>query len=209
MKGNAKDINLKSLLKAFSKGDVSAFESFYKETYNDFYAYGLHFEKDVSLVKDIVQNFYLLVFDHPETYLASGALKPYLIRCFRNYLLRYKSNEDKEKAQRYSHIKDTNVSSPEEEICSKETRNNRKELGESILNLLSPREREIIFLRYYKNLSAKEVARTLNISYQVVRNLTARGISKIRNRFSSREELINRLHIISQNIILLFLLLTW
>nr|WP_255785249.1 sigma-70 family RNA polymerase sigma factor [Membranihabitans maritimus] len=187
---------------AYLKGDNSAFESFYKKTYNDFFTYGLHFEHDKSTVKDLIQNFYLRIYNNPERFIPSGLLKPYLIRCFRNYILRQKADENKKKEHDKIYPSNADVSSPEEIICLNEDLHNQKEMGKSLLNLLSPREREIIFLRYYKNLSAKEVAKVLDINYQVVRNLTSRGINKIRERFSSREELIIQLQTFSQNLIL-------
>ena len=45
---------------------------------------------------------------------------------------------------------------------------------------LTDRQREIIFLKYSKNLSYEEIGEILGINYQSIRNLTHRAVSELR-----------------------------
>ncbi len=49
------------------------------------------------------------------------------------------------------------------------------------LGRLSNRQREIIYLKYYQNLSYEEVSEIMNINYQVARNLLYQAIKSLKS----------------------------
>ena len=57
--------------------------------------------------------------------------------------------------------------------------NRRKNLAKMINNL-SPRQRELIYLRYYNDLSPQEIADMLEISYRAVVNTLYKAMVKLR-----------------------------
>jgi DNA-directed RNA polymerase specialized sigma subunit, sigma24 homolog len=44
-----------------------------------------------------------------------------------------------------------------------------------------PRQKEIIYLKYYMNLSYEEVSEVMNINYQAARNLVYQSIKVLKN----------------------------
>jgi RNA polymerase sigma-70 factor (ECF subfamily) len=54
---------------------------------------------------------------------------------------------------------------------------------------LSHRQKEIIYLKYYQNLSYEEVSEIMNINYQVARNLLYQAIKSLKNMLAGPLEL--------------------
>ncbi len=65
-----------------------------------------------------------------------------------------------------------------------------EEIGQlaDALELLSERERDIIIMRYYKELSPKEIAEAMNISYSNVRFINHCAISKLRDILADKDD---------------------
>jgi RNA polymerase sigma-70 factor (ECF subfamily) len=57
----------------------------------------------------------------------------------------------------------------------------KKERVLEALGRLSNRQREIIYLKYYQNLSYEEVSEIMNINYQVARNLLYQAIKSLKS----------------------------
>src|SRR5207237_5208794 len=51
-----------------------------------------------------------------------------------------------------------------------------------LLNSLPKRQREVLYLRFYEDLSLTEIAQLMDLSYQSVMNYTQRALSNIRQR---------------------------
>ena len=56
----------------------------------------------------------------------------------------------------------------------------KQEMLASLLNELTPRQKEIIYLRYYNGLDNEEISEVLNISYQVVHNTLYKAFKRLR-----------------------------
>jgi RNA polymerase sigma factor (sigma-70 family) len=71
-----------------------------------------------------------------------------------------------------------------EDTLHVEDHNNDKERAivelKKIIKQLSPREREIVYLKYFQQFNNKEIAKLLDIKYQTVRNILANAIIKLR-----------------------------
>jgi RNA polymerase sigma factor (sigma-70 family) len=57
------------------------------------------------------------------------------------------------------------------------------------LGRLSNRQKEIIYLKYYQNLSYEEVSEIMNINYQVARNLLYQAIKSLKSLLAGTMEL--------------------
>ena len=60
-----------------------------------------------------------------------------------------------------------------------------------LLNELSSRQKEVLYLKYYSDLSIDEIANVLEINYQSVLNLIHKGIKKLREKALLSELLKN------------------
>jgi len=177
-----KDLN--KIWTAFKEGEQEAFSWLFFNYYTQLYQYGKKLIQNEELVKDVIQDFYLYLFENRES-LASeiNNLTAYLLSSFRRRLLleatRSRKIQNRQIAEEHA---DTLlfVIGIEEIIIVKESRTYNKKLILQLLNELSPRQREILYLKYYMNLSLPEISDTLSISYQVVANHLYRALKKLR-----------------------------
>jgi len=57
------------------------------------------------------------------------------------------------------------------------------------LSRLTNRQKEIIYLKYYQNLSYEEVSEIMNINYQVARNLLYQAIKSLKSMLTGALEI--------------------
>ena len=66
----------------------------------------------------------------------------------------------------------------EDELIAREERDQVVSLLEEILNQLTPRQRKIVYLKYKKEYSYKDIASIMDMSVEASRNLMNRAIKK-------------------------------
>ena len=187
---NLVDFNLWTALKS---GDLKAFSTLYKVYYPLLHNYGLKISNNnIGLTEDCLQDFFLYIYQHRENLADLNSIKPYLFVSFRRSLFREmkkslkKVNFDKEE----DFFIEINFSAEElmieqEIVCFKQ-----KSIVK-LLNELSSRQKEVLYLKYYSDLSIDEIANVLEINYQSVLNLIHKGIKKLREKALLSELLKN------------------
>jgi RNA polymerase sigma factor (sigma-70 family) len=154
---------------AFASGDREAFSTLFRRFYPLLFQYGHKIIRDTEVLEDAIQELFLELWQKPVAQ-PLRSVKAYLLQALKFKL--YKSFRHR---QRFT-------SSNEEDSygfeLSKETLLITKEEDEerfkkicTALEQLSPRQKEVIYLKIYKGLSYEEVGEVMQLSYQVVRNL--------------------------------------
>ena len=70
--------------------------------------------------------------------------------------------------------------SVEEQFIASEDERVQKSTIAHLLNTLSPRQREIIYYRFYEDLKYDEICRLMDLNYQSAYNLLQRSLTKLR-----------------------------
>ena len=167
----ANKISLESLWLDFLKGDDSAIDSIYRQLYQELYSYGQRFRMDTSVVEDSIHTLFLNLFKYRKTLKEVKNVKSYLFRSFRNILIRKDSfNDEFMMIDDVDRIEETETIYDESQILA----------VKKLIKELSPREKEIILLKYYENYSNTEISEILGIEYTTVRNLINRALNKLR-----------------------------
>lgn len=164
----------------FRNGDESSFSVLFETFLDPLYRYGMKFVSDESLVKDCIQDLFVKLHNNRASLSPTTNPKFYLLFSLKNMIidaiaknrrLTYVSPEDMPFIATYHYLSDQDEAENEEEI---------KEKFEQVLNMLNPRQKEAIYLRFQLDLSYEEISQLLGINYQSARNLIHRSISKIR-----------------------------
>jgi RNA polymerase sigma factor (sigma-70 family) len=181
----------KALWDAFRAGDEAAFSRLFFEYYESLYHYGHRIAPDPALIKDVLQDFFLQLYENRSGLTPSVQnIKAYLLTSFRRRLLQ----ELQQRKKRSSTLEELTPKAGygfsigiEDIIIDKESDQQNKQLVSRLLAELPPRQREIIYLKFYLDLSLPEMAETLNISYQVVANHLHRALRKLQGSETIRQ----------------------
>ncbi len=178
----------KILWNLFVEGDLKAFSSLFKNYYPQLHNYGLKISANATLTEDCLQSFFVYLHKNRKNLGDIKHIKSYLFISFRRALLK---NLKKERVFT-SYDEDTLFEkapvfefSKEELLIQQEFSNIRTATLSKLLNNLSVREREVIYLKYYSDLSTREIAEVMDISYQSVLNTLQKAFNKLRNRIEN------------------------
>jgi RNA polymerase sigma factor (sigma-70 family) len=159
------------------------FSSLYKKYIDDLYGYGMSFGFGHNLVLDAIQDvFYNLYIKLSSTEITDE--KQYLLKSLKNRLLDIYLRRE---ARNTVHIGDMNFSFSTEisimdEIIAGEEQERLVRIVKSLLDSLTDRQREAVYLRYMQELEYEEIGEILNMTGESVRKLVYRAIHKLRHQ---------------------------
>ncbi|WP_339740276.1 sigma-70 family RNA polymerase sigma factor [uncultured Sunxiuqinia sp.] len=163
----------------FKKGDEKAFSYLFDVYHLQLFEYGRRFTMDENLVKDSIQDLFFELARKREKLSSTDNILFYLLKALR---LRIFVNLRKNKSggsginedllQEFYLTYSTDV-----DLAEKELKLDR--LAESI-NQLPARQKETIYLKFYKNLSNREIAEIMQLNYQSVGNNIQKAIHKLK-----------------------------
>ncbi|MDL2222388.1 sigma-70 family RNA polymerase sigma factor [Parabacteroides sp. OttesenSCG-928-N08] len=163
-------------------GSDKAFGELYKNYTQFLYEYGMRFTSDSDLVKDCIHDLFLKIYKQRKTLIRPANIKVYLLVSLKNQLLnvlkqssRYQQSDDEEGFFSFS-------LSVEEEYIEDERQRMERQLVDSFLSVLSPRQKEVIYYRYLQELSIQDICLLMNINYQSAQNLIQKALSNLRSR---------------------------
>jgi len=168
------------------KGDILCFENLFKRHYSSLHQYGYKLTGDASMVDDCLQEMFLYIFEKRHKLGEVKYVRAYLFKSFRRLLLRTMRNRQK---LVYVSLNDSWKVVPNE-LEMIETQEIQRKYLVKLINELSPREREMIYMRYYNDLSIQEIAEVLSISYGAVVNTLYKAMVKLRKNRSQLEKLV-------------------
>lgn len=170
----------------FRFGDEAAFKLIF-ETYHDpLFNYGHKFSSDDHIIQDALQNLFVKLWKNRRTIRETGSVKNYLYKSFRRVLLRML--EVKHRKYEFSAIIQDNEWSArletDEAMVSRERLDAIRTNLASALEKMSPRQREIIHLRYYEEMEYDEIAVIMQLSVSSTYKLVYKAIDTLRHHLS-------------------------
>lgn len=170
------------IIERLIKGDRKIFDYVYTHYVNDLYAYGRGFELSDNELRDILHDLFLSFLLDPSVFAGVKSIKSYLFACFKNRILNVlKIPREYNDIHQYEHLFVTKVDLLDQMIDREET-DRRKQQVQSLLESLTNRQREAIYLRYMQKLSYDEIAQILGLTQKGARKLVARGIDQMREK---------------------------
>ena len=170
-----------ALWQSLKNGDHDSFQAIYFSHFDSLYSYGLRMASDRDLVKDCIHDLFVKIWTNKSGLADVTAIRSYLLVSLRTTLF-----NRLQQLKRVT-VSEINEHHPFELVFSAESDFIRKE--ESLLqsqklldalNQLSPRQKEVIYLRYYEELGYEEIAGIMNITVKASYKLTARGLETLR-----------------------------
>lgn len=166
------------LWESFRKGDKEAFAALFRRHYETLFRYGSQFTADTELLEDSIQELFIELWQ-ARSATAVLSVKAYLLKSLKYKLLKV----FRQKSRLLSLTPGNDISfewSHENFLIAQQETAEKKQRVLTALGQLSNRQKEIIYLKYYQNLSYEEVSEVMNINYQVARNLLYQAIRSLK-----------------------------
>lgn len=152
------------------------------ETYeNDLFSYGMAFGLEKEALEDAIHDVFLHLYEREHGLWESENIKFYLLNCLKNHILSLQRKkirlENIEETEEYRFMIDV------EGLESIEAEEERIEITrqlEKLLQCLTDRQREAIYLRFAQNMSFEKVAEMLDINTKGAQKLVYRAIEQMR-----------------------------
>jgi RNA polymerase sigma-70 factor (ECF subfamily) len=166
----------------FKEGSEPDFTSLYQKYAPVLFKYGCKLSEDRDLVKDCLQLVFFNIWKNKSQLPTPPSVLHYLLRAIRNEI--FKKTKAQNRFATYSEDISLEVTkSVEAEWIDLQAEESRKEKINSLLQKLPARQREVIFLKYYQNLSYAEMAAIMGIEQDSVYKLTYKALEKLQQLF--------------------------
>lgn len=173
------DFTSEELWKQFLPGDHLALDAIVKRHYNLLYQYGCKFTRDAALVKDGIQDLFLYLWHKRNVINETASVEHYLMKALRRRLARALSKTGSTEGLSFMEFKDANAT-PDDQLIQQEQRAALADRIKKCIQQLSKRQQEIIYLRFYLNASAADIADIMQLNRQSVYNLLNDALNKLR-----------------------------
>lgn len=165
----------------FRNGDEEAFSALFNLYSDPLFRYGMKFVMDDGIVKDCIQELFIKLHKNHANLSPTNNPLLYLFKSLKNRVI----DTIESRSNRILYI-------PQEELPflvdykfdpadEQDGDDEIQETFDKVMNLLTPRQKEAIYLHYQSELSYEEIAELLGINYQSVRNLIHRAVEKVRS----------------------------
>ncbi|OFY92569.1 MAG: hypothetical protein A2491_17745 [Bacteroidetes bacterium RIFOXYC12_FULL_35_7] len=164
----------------FRKGSKIALETIYEDNYASLYHYGQKFTQDNDLIKDLIHELFIELIDSGSRLSRTDNIRYYLLKSLRNKLLRQLSEKLKFTNKLTGSADFNLVDSIESQLIKNEVEEQLRNQVTTAIKKLSVKQQEIIYLRFYSDISYQEIATLFDVNIQTVRNLMSRAINSLK-----------------------------
>lgn len=182
---NMTDLDDHVLWECYRQGDEMAFSELFRRYYKKLAYYGLKFTHDVQEIEDVIQELMMRLWSKRDAVNATESVKFYLLKAFRHQLFRKLQRPASQTEITEDLFNTFEEMSSEQEFIKNESETLLQQRIQHVLGHLTPRQREIIYLRFYQNLTPPEIGALLSINAQSVSNIIQRSFIKIRESISN------------------------
>jgi RNA polymerase sigma factor (sigma-70 family) len=174
------------LWQEYRAGDIYALAHIMQNFYPDLFNWGMRLHSDREFVKDCIQETFLSLWKMQETISPVENVRSYLLVVLKSRILRELKNEKKflptPLTDEYAFAVEfsADLRQIEEEHDVYQLR--KLELG---MNQLPARQKELIYLRFYQNLSFEQIADVMQLGRQSVYNLLQKSLHSLRKNWAA------------------------
>jgi RNA polymerase sigma factor (sigma-70 family) len=174
-----------NLWEAFKNGEKTAMKKLYEDNVDMLYSYGKRLVHDDELIYDAIHDIFVKLWDQRSKLNEPTSMKGYLVTVLRNHII------DGIRKNKTTYLDDSSkvFESDEESIeflmINKQEEDDKASQLANSIDSLTANQKEIIYLKYQKEMSYEEIAQVMNINYQSVRNLAHRAITELRKKMTS------------------------
>lgn len=168
------------LWEQFRNGDKAALAALFERYFNELFNFGRKICSDEEQIKDCIQDLFLEIWNQ------NNKMPILSIRAYLTKALQYKLIRIKKKSQLTQSLLNDGDEffdwSHETFLIQNEMNAEKVKKLLAAMQQLPKRQQEIIYLKYYLNLSYEEICDVMNIQYQVARNQVSSAIKSLKKQ---------------------------
>lgn len=169
---------MNELWKHVSEGNRDAYTKLYVEYYRKLYNYGRKFTDDIPVLEDTIQDTLISIWTRRSQLNTIQNPGTYYYTAFRHALIK-KLSEIK-----IHHVPSNPQFSADAVVMKREADKELKDNMEAAMRMLTSRQREALYLRFYEELSYEEISQLMSISLKATYKIMARALAHLRENFS-------------------------
>ena len=179
----AKDsFNDELLWSNFKSGNELAMSMLYKKYVHRLYDYGMHTCRDHDIVKDCLQDLFYKLWNKREDISNVQFVKPYLFKSFRRLLIHQIIENRKHSAPFPEQEVFEFMPSIESVLIEDEIKAEQTIRLKNCIQSLTKGQREVIYLKFYNELTYHEIAEITELQIDSVYNLVSKTIEVLRKK---------------------------
>jgi RNA polymerase sigma factor (sigma-70 family) len=165
----------------FKNGDREAFATLYYRYFRTLIQRSLNLCEDTDLIKDCVHDLFVEIWKNRLNLGIPHSVKAYLLRSLQRKVIRHiKKNKSGKTVFSPDKMADTGVvHSIEKKIIAEQFREEQRNGLIRAIRLLTKRQQQAIYLKFYANLSYPEIAGRMSISTDSTYNLISKAIGNM------------------------------
>ncbi|MCC5931512.1 MAG: RNA polymerase sigma factor [Cyclobacteriaceae bacterium] len=168
----------------FQAGDKDAFNKIYDVYAEILMNYAYKFTFDTLVIEDSVQELFIDLWEHRSKISVPDSVKAYLLKSLRNKIIQKLQKQSRQNSL-LNHLKDSKQFLPfsfsiETELIKNETEKSTIDKVEQLLANLSDLQREVIYHKFYNDLSQAEISQIMNLPRKTIYNAMAKGLLKMK-----------------------------
>lgn len=160
-------------------GESQALETIYRKYFSELYRYGKSFTKDLNAVEDCIQEMFIDIWSSRERLSETNAIKPYLYVALKRRIFQSTKKNKKTTEQEINDVHFEAELAIDQILINNELKTEQSEALKAAFTKLSDRQKEILYLKYYSDMSYAEISEIMDLNYQSARNLVSRAILKL------------------------------
>lgn len=173
------------LWQEYRAGDIYALAQLMQNFYPDLFSWGMRLHADRDFVKDCIQDTFLSLWKIQETISSVENVRAYLLVVLKSRLLRELSKKNRMSPTFISEDYTFSVEfSADLRLIEEEHEVYQLRKLEQVMNTLPARQKELIYLRFYQNLSFEQIADVMQLGRQSVYNLLQKSLASLRKNWA-------------------------
>lgn len=182
-------INDISLWHSFLNGNFQAFEKIYTLHYRSLFEYGMRHADNEELIKDCIQDIFVKLWSNRKNLGSTNNIKYYLLIALKNKLINTQTTSYKKQTVGIEEAEFFKMEfTAESAYLQQEKYKERSAQLLAALNQLTPRQKEIIYLRYFEEIEYEQIAELMNISIKGVYKLNYRAMDTLKDILNISKE---------------------
>ena len=183
---HAKSRDWTSVWMRFKEGDLNAFQEIYDGFLPNLHAYGAKLAPGFELLDDCIQELFLELYTHRKNLKIPENLEFYLLRSIRRIVFHKIKKENRFINLEENLTKSFAFELELENYQNDDFRQEKIEVVKSALGELTTNQREILFLKFYNNLSYFEIGEILGVKPDSAKKQVYRIVERLRMDLSER-----------------------